>query len=169
MRVGTLVDLAGGGDPGLDGKSLRKVWQDGADQHREAAFISNVHPFWQKAIVTADYKLIWSAQPKTEHIWGNFTSKGKFFSRPWTEWHELAESDKKAAEKLDRVLHPQKLELYNVNDDPYEMVNLASNPEYKSKLEELHTSLKALMAEVGEPLQPQEPGKKGKKKKKSQP
>ena len=78
--VPTLIDFAGGKNPGLDGKSLRKLWtSEKINNHRKEILISNVHPFWQKAIVTDSYKLIWTGHPEREHIFSNFTSKSKFF------------------------------------------------------------------------------------------
>ena len=78
--VPTLIDFAGGKNPGLDGKSLRKLWtSEKINNHRKEILISNVHPFWQKAIVTDTYKLIWTGHPEREHIFSNFTSKSKFF------------------------------------------------------------------------------------------
>jgi len=152
--VPTLVDLAGGADPQLDGRSLQSVWLDGQDEHRDAAFISNVHPFWQKAIVTQEYKLVWSAEPKREHIWSNFTSAGKFFSKPWTEWTAKAETDKAAAAKLKHVLHPDVLELYRIDKDPYEVHNLATDSQHAKTIAKLHTQLKELMTAAGESLEP---------------
>jgi uncharacterized sulfatase len=164
--VPTLVDLAGGKTPGLDGKSLRDVWLGDADTHRDAAFISNVHPFWQKAVVTDQYKLIWTGHPEREHIWGNFNAKGKFFAKPWAEWLEAAKTDKDAARKVQHVLHPAPYELYRIDKDPYEVNNLAENPEYATKVQTLKTQLLALMKSADEPLEPPPPKAPKQKKKK---
>ena len=56
----TMIDLAGGKNPKLDGSSMKNLWLGKTEKHREFAFISNVHPFWQKAIVGPQFKLIWS-------------------------------------------------------------------------------------------------------------
>lgn len=168
--VPTLIDLGGGkADKNLDGRSMRDVWLDGSDAHRDAAFISNVHPFWQKAIVTQQYKLIWSGHPDREHIWSNFTSKGKFFSQPWTQWLESAKSDNDAAAKLKHVLHPAELELYRIDQDPYEVNNLASHPEHAATVARLHKQLKVLMKDAGETLDvpAQQGGRKEKKDRKN--
>ena len=163
--VPTLIDLAGGevAGAGLDGSSLGDVWSDtDKHTHREAVLISNVHPFWQKAIVTDTYKLIWTGHPEREHIWGNFTSKSKFFSRPWAEWLTLAKTDPAAAKKIERILSPREFELYDVVSDPYEMIDLASDPEHQARVAAMHQKLKGLMASCGESLTPPEsaPGKR---------
>lgn len=151
----TLIDLAEGEAPGLDGKSLKSVWaSDSKDTHREAVFISNVHPFWQKAIVTDSYKLIWTGHPEREHIWGNFDSKGKFFSRPWAEWKAEAAVKEDAARKVKRILSPNEFELYDVIADPYEVNDLGSRPEHRERVQDMHEELKNLMSACGEPLNP---------------
>jgi len=162
--VPTLLDFAGGAVSNLDGRSLKSVWTtDNTDSHHESVFISNVHPFWQKAIVTDTYKLIWTGHPDREHIWGNFHSKSKFFSKPWSEWVAEAESNEEAANKVRRILSPNEFELYNVVSDPYEMNNLAALPEHRNRVESLHEKLKNLMLSAGESLTPKAPSK-GKRK-----
>jgi N-sulfoglucosamine sulfohydrolase len=170
----TLIDLAGGDEPGLDGRSLKALWTDtGVAGHRDSVLISNVHPFWQKAIVTDRYKLIWSAHPNRRHIWNNFTSESKFFSRPWAEWLAAAETDPSAARKLQRILHPAELELYDLHADPYETNDLARSPEQAPRVQRLHASLKLLMTANNVPLaaepepEPETPKKKRRTKRKS--
>ena len=123
--VPTLIDLAGGEDAKLDGNSMKPLWFGETDTFRDYAFISNVHPFWQKAIVTSEYKLIWSPDQENEHIWSNFTSPSKFFSKPWAEWLARAQENSADAINVQRVLHPEELELYRIDKDPYEVDNLA--------------------------------------------
>jgi N-sulfoglucosamine sulfohydrolase len=162
--VPTLIDFAGGKDPDLDGRSLKGLWTDKqVKSHRKEVLISNVHPFWQKAIVTDTYKLIWTGHPEREHIWGNFTSKGKFFAKPWAEWKEKARTDETAARKVERVIRPNAFELYDVVNDPYEVNDLASLPEHQKRITTLQVKLKKLMTDCGEsttPPGPEEPKKK---------
>ena len=171
--VPTLVDFAGGKDPGLDGRSLKGLWTTKqVKSHREEVLISNVHPFWQKAIVTDTYKLIWTGNPEREHIWGNFHSKGKFFAKPWAEWQEKAKTDERAARKVERVLQPKAFELYDVVSDPYEINDLARRPEQQKRIATLQTKLKKLMTDCGEsttPPGPEEPKKKKDKANKRKP
>jgi N-sulfoglucosamine sulfohydrolase len=165
--VPTMIDLAAGPDKAkdakLDGSSMKNLWLAKTDKHRDYAFISNVHPYWQKAIVGPQYKLIWSPDQKSEHIWKNFLSKGKFFSRPWTQWNERAKTDPAAAKKLARVLHPRELELYRIDRDPDEVTDLARDSKYKDKVQTMFAQLKDVMKEVGEPLDPNANDSSGKK------
>ena len=163
--VPTLVDFAGGEDPLLDGKSLTGVWMEKeVKNHREEVLISNVHPFWQKAIVTDTYKLIWTGHPEREHIWGNFNSKGKFFAKPWAEWIEKAKTHATAARKVERILQPKTFELYDIVSDPYETKDLASKARHKQRIKTLHQKLKSLMAECGESTTPPQASDQSKKK-----
>ena len=153
--VPTLIDFAGGKDPHLDGRSLKELWTDNqAKSHRDEILISNVHPFWQKAIVTDTYKLIWTGHPEREHIWGNFTSKGKFFAKPWTEWKEKAQTDETAAHKIERVLQPKAFELYDVVNDPYEINDLSNLSEHQKRITTLRAKLNKLMTDCGESTTP---------------
>ena len=166
--VPTLVEFAGGKDPGLDGRSLKSLWTDKkVKSHRKEVLISNVHPFWQKAIVTPTYKLIWTGHPEREHIWRNFTSGGKFFAKPWAEWKEKAKRNERAARKVQRVLQPKALELYDVVSDPYEINDLASQPEHQKRIASLQVKLKKLMTDCGESTTPPEATSPKKKKDKT--
>jgi uncharacterized sulfatase len=163
--VPTLIDFAGGKNPGLDGKSLRKLWtSEKINNHRKEILISNVHPFWQKAIVTATYKLVWTGHPERDHIWRNFNSKGKFFAKPWTEWMEKAKSNESAARKVKRVLQPKAFELYDIVSDPYETKDLASEASHEKRIKTLHDKLKTLMSECGESTTPPQLSDRNKKK-----
>ena len=165
--IPTLVDFAGGKDPGLDGRSLKELWTTKqVKNHREEILISNVHPFWQKAIVTDTYKLIWTGHPEREHVFNNFTSKSKFFAKPWAEWKDKAERDERAANKVQRVLQPKALELYDVVVDPYEINDLSNLPEHEKRIATLQAKLKKLMG--GESIiQPEVTSSKQKKDKKN--
>ena len=163
--VPTLVDFAGGEDPLLDGKSLTGLWMEKeVKNHRKEVLISNVHPFWQKAIVTDTYKLIWTGHPEREHIWGNFNSKGKFFAKPWAEWVEKAKTHATATRKVERILQPKTFELYDIVSDPYETKDLASKAKHKQRIKTLHEKLKSLMAECGESTTPPQASDRNKKK-----
>jgi N-sulfoglucosamine sulfohydrolase len=155
--VPTFIDFAGGqSQVPLDGKSLKSLWLDERDKHRQSAFISNVHPFWQKAIVTEQYKLIWTGFPNEDHIHSNFAST-KFFGKAWSEWKEASEKNRDVAAKIIRVLHPKRYELYDIQNDPYEVHDLAENGQHQNVKLGLLAELKQLMADAGESLEPKQP------------
>lgn len=149
----TLIELAGGEpEPGLDGLSLYDVWLNNQDAHREAAYISNVHPFAQRAIVTPTHKLIWTARPAEEHICELFHARSKRFSQAWSEWLALAGNagNVDAKTKVARVLHPAAIELYEIDSDPYETINVAR--EHPARVAALLSRLRGLIEESGEPV-----------------
>lgn len=148
----TLVDLAGGEAPQLDGFSLRPVLMDGSDTHRDFIYLYNVHPTWQRTFMKDGWKLVWSPQTEREHIWNNFTSKNKFFSVPWAEWKALAETDEEVAGIVEHIIHPQEYELYRIDEDFYETHNLANEPENQERVQAMAAELEAFMNELGDPL-----------------
>lgn len=155
--VPTFIDLAAGqSQVPLDGKSLKSLWLGEREKHRQSAFISNVHPFWQKAIVTEQYKLIWTAFPNEDHIHSNFGST-KFFGKAWSEWKEVSEKNRDVAAKITRVLHPKRYELYDIQNAPYEVHDLAESGQHQNVKLGLLTELKQLMADAGESLEPKKP------------
>ncbi|MEO0416205.1 MAG: sulfatase-like hydrolase/transferase, partial [Verrucomicrobiota bacterium] len=149
--VPTLVDLAGGEDPGLDGFSLRPVLENQSEKHRDFAYLSNVHPTWQRAIIRDDWKLVWSPDREKKHIWDNFYSKGKFFSVPWGEWEVLAETEDEVRAKVKHVTHPNEFELYRIDKDFFETADLASDPKNAKRIESMKADLMAFMEEIGDP------------------
>lgn len=167
--VPTLVDLAGGADPELDGFSLRPVLMDGSDTHRDFIYLYNVHPTWQRTIMKDGWKLVWSPETEREHIWNNFTSKGKFFSVPWAEWTTLAETNPEVAKIVQHVVHPKEYELYRIDEDFYETNDLAGKPENAERVKTMAAELEAFMKELGDPLyDPAASASKSKKRKKKQ-
>jgi hypothetical protein len=70
---------------------------------------------------------------------------------------------------LKHVLHPAELELYRIDQDPYEVNNLASHPEHAATVARLHKQLKVLMKDAGETLDvpAQQGGRKEKKDRKN--
>ncbi len=148
----TLVNIAGGSDPKLDGFSLKPLFEGSYNKHRDFVYLYNIRPTWQRAFIRDDWKLVWSPDQTTEHIWQNFSSKGKFFAQAWAEWLSLAKSNVNVASKVNHVIHPKELELYKLTDDFYEVNNLALNPENKERVSEMLKDLKGFMNDLGDPL-----------------
>jgi uncharacterized sulfatase len=169
--VPTLVDLAGGDHPKLDGFTLRPVLENESDTHRDFVYLSNVHPTWQRAIIRDDWKLVWSPQREHKHIFNNFYSKSKFFSVPWAEWLEIAESDRAGAMKVRHVMHPNEFELYRIDDDFYETKDLAASPGTAERVDSMRTDLLTFMKQLGDPMydpKAEAPARKRKKRDKRQ-
>ena len=166
--VPTLIDIAGGEAPAIDGKSLFSVLKGETSDHREHAFL--VHQsggYTQRAIRNKEFKLIWNPEQENDYYLNVMmdSNSGKTFAKAWREWVEKAKSDPDAQAKIDRVLKHPEFELYNVKNDPWELDNLANNPEYIQKVEEMHAQLKADMEKLNDSFQTADP-KKAKREKK---
>jgi uncharacterized sulfatase len=150
--VPTLVDLAGGAAPAVDGKSFLPVLKGEASGHREHAYIVHQNDgYSQRAIRNKEFKLIWSPKQKNEYRVSVMMDKGgKFFGQVWQGWLEKAKTDPDAQAKVDRVLKHPEFELYNVKEDPWELNNLAGNPEHSQKLAAMHAQLKADMKQLND-------------------
>jgi uncharacterized sulfatase len=165
--VPTLVDIAGGEAPAMDGKSLLSVLKGATSDHREHAYL--VHQssgYSQRAIRNKEFKLIWSPKQENDYYLGVLmdSKSAKYFARSWREWVEKAKTDPDAQAKIDRVVKHPEFELYNIKNDPWELNNLANNPEYAQKVEEMHAQLKADMERLNDSFSTEDPKKEKKKK-----
>lgn len=141
----TLIDFAGGKQPnGIDGRSLKQVLMGKSNVHREYAFL--VDGQYQRSIASDTYKLIWT--PSGKDYTGPTVNKrnSKFFTHAWAEWLEAAEKDPDAKQKVDHVLKHPLYELYDIQKDPYEMVNLADDPKHANTLKKMTEDLKLEIA-----------------------
>jgi uncharacterized sulfatase len=167
--VPTLIDIAGGETPAMDGKSLFSVLKGETSDHREHAFL--VHQsggYTQRAIRNKEFKLIWNPEQENDYYLNVMmdSKSAKFFAKSWKQWVEKAKTDPGAQAKIDRVLKHPEFELYNIKNDPWELDNLADNPEYIQKVEEMHAQLKADMEKLNDSFQTADPKKAKRKKKK---
>ena len=98
-------------------------------------------------------------------------NSGKTFAKAWREWLKKAQTDPRAQAKIDRVVKHPEFELYNINNDPWELNNLADNPEYTKKLWEMHAQLKAEMEKLNDAFSTVDPkdAKRAKKRKPERP
>jgi len=67
----------------------------------------------------------------------------------YQSWEADAKHDPKLAERLHSLLHPPGEALFDLSNDPYEMKNLAENPEYAGSKARLAKALDAWMAQQG--------------------
>jgi len=150
----TCIEAAGGvSEENLDGKSILGILQGTEDRHREVVF--GVHTgndnggpgIWNhcptRSIRTERYKYILNLEPDsvfTTHITG--CKPGSVHHLPfWNSWEKEAQSDERAYRIVNAYLHRPLVELYDLENDPYEMNNLASDPEYGEVLSTLKIQL----------------------------
>ncbi|MBK1876507.1 sulfatase family protein [Pelagicoccus mobilis] len=164
----TLVDIAGGEAPATDGKSLFSVLKGETSHHRDYAYlIHQAGGYTQRAIRNKDFKLVWNPERKADYYLDVLMEpkSGKFFARAWREWLGKAKTDPDAQAKIDRVVKHPEFELYNVKGDPWELENLADNPEYRPQLEKMHAQLKADMERMNDVFSTVDPKKLKREKK----
>lgn len=150
----TFVEAAGGTPASvLDGKSLLPVLAGKTNHHKEYVYglqtsrgiFSGPHHYGIRSVRDEKFKLIWNLDPTAQ--FQNYARGKKWFK----SWEELAASgDEHAKWVLNRYSTRPELELYDVQADPFEMNNLAHNPEYAETIQKLKKQLDGWMASQGD-------------------
>ncbi|MGA0133204.1 MAG: sulfatase [Opitutales bacterium] len=154
----TLLEAAGGKAPAdIDGRSFLPALQ-GGDRHRDRIFTThsndnrmNVYP--ARAVRDGRWKYVRNLRPEwafTTHIdlqesRGDALGQRAFFA----EWEALARTDAAAA-TLARYHRRPAEELYDLEQDPAELTDVATVPANAAKLAELRAALDAWMREQGD-------------------
>jgi arylsulfatase A-like enzyme len=149
--IPTFLEMAGAQAPeGLDGRSFLGVLF-GEQTHRDIIFaahtandnggpgVANQSP--ARAARTATHKYILNLAPSvpfTTHIIADGGPAGEYF---WDSWQEAARTDRQLAGFIDRLKHRPREELYDLRQDPYELQNLAADPQHAKVLNQLRTRL----------------------------
>ena len=145
----TFVDLAGGqAMPSLDGRSFKEVLLGKATQHRKEIFASHtgdgqMNQCPQRCVRDARYKFILNLNP--ERQWTtHFTLVDGIpnsHREVYATWLDKAKSDSATADLI-RIIeqHPAE-ELYDTQADPYELHNLAADPEHQRVLKVMREKL----------------------------
>lgn len=149
----TFVDIAGMKPVSkMDGKSIVPVLTGKKKEHKQYTYslqttrgIYDGSDFYGiRAVADKKYRYIVNFTP--DAVFNNTEVKGKNFQ----EWLRLAVTDAKAKELTYKYQHRPAIELYDVEHDPYCMVNLADKPAYRKTITRLDKKLKAWMKECGD-------------------
>ncbi len=153
----TLVDACGGTPPGdISGSSFLPVLLGRKDKHREMVFLThsgdgrmNRYPI--RAVRTARWKYIRNLDPGAVHSThidrGNEGTDGRSY---FDSWLRKAENDASAAAVVARYRTRPAEELYDVANDPWELRNLAEDPQCAEQLNILRTALDEWMKKCGD-------------------
>lgn len=144
----TILDIAGVKVPDdLDGASYLPVLKGQKATHASEVFLThsqdglmNITPM--RGIRTSQYKYILNLSPQYAfhtHIDGARDHDGG--ASYWIEWEKLARTDMAAQALTDRYYTRPKEELYDVANDPFELHNLAFNPDYADVMKDMRTKL----------------------------
>jgi len=161
----TLIDLAGGTPPeNLDGRSFLAVLSGDAREHRQLIYGTHTNlgiisgsEFPIRAVRNQRFKYIWNLKP--ENTFRNIITEGRDQqdkpSSLWLSWLQAAESNPQMAARVRAYQHRPAEELYDVQADPYELRNLANDPQYQQIKAQLRARLIEWMHQQADPLCPE--------------
>ncbi|MGB7329060.1 MAG: sulfatase [Rubripirellula sp.] len=154
----TLIDIGGGDVPeNLDGRSFTPVLRAETDSHRDRIFTTHsgdrmMNVYLSRSVRTDRYKLIWNPHPDfafTTHIDLLLReTSGDYFK----EWMSAAKTDAHAAEVLARHYGRPEYELFDLEQDPHELNNLAGDAKLATVQRDLTTELKQWIHDQGDAL-----------------
>jgi uncharacterized sulfatase len=173
----TVIELAGGTPPaGLDGRSLVPLIRGQASSVHDTVYathstlglnIQGIEPYGIRAVRSEKFRYIRNLHP--ENLPRSFISEPRplrgsiryllsygVWVPPgvpayWSSWLERAEHDALAAERIGSYLYRPAEELYDLERDPHELVNLAGVDTYGLVVKELNQQLVCWMREQGDP------------------
>ena len=141
------------GNKGFDGRSLLPILFGQSDHHRDFVFVQHttvgtvgaIGPFPIRAVRNARYKLIRNLTPEKTY------TIDALHKAPLTQsWLEDAKNDSKLAARVEWLFHRPSIELYDLENDPYEARNLAADPQMKLIQSVLQKELDAWMIQQGD-------------------
>lgn len=152
----TLIEIAGGNPKadasGLDGRSFLPVLLGKAARHRESVYAShsgdsNMNFYPSRTVVTERWKYIRNLDPGLEfHTHIDKAPRGTY----WPSWVKKAETDPRAAELVAKYLHRPAEELYDLQNDPEELENLAGAPAAAGDLARMRGRMGEWMRSLGD-------------------
>lgn len=151
----TLLEAAGADPrtaaPHIDGRSFLPVVTGGVSEHREKIFAAhsgdgslNFYP--ARSVRVGRWKYIRNLDPSLEfhsHIDRKWEGTGF-----WPSWERAAKHDAGIAGLVASYLHRPAEELYDLETDPDEIHNLASDPARRGILTQLRAEVRAWMASI---------------------
>lgn len=150
----TLIEFAGG-EPieGLDGTSFLDVLFGENTEHREWAYgIHNNIPegtaYPIRSIQDKRYKLIVNLTPEADYYEKHMMVNNG--TNMWSSWLVSAQTDSTAKFLTDRFVKRPAIELYDLQEDPWELNNIASKTEHAARIATMRTALEAWMEQQGD-------------------
>ena len=146
----TLVEIAGGEHPAnIDGESFLHVLNDPAKTHREMVFATHTGDGMMnrspaRMLRTGKYKYIYNLAP--ENVYHTHIDKATDHDggrEYWQSWVDKAKIDEHAASVLQRYHHRPAEELYDLQNDPEEINNLAGESAYAAMIAGFRKTLTA--------------------------
>lgn len=151
--VPTFVDIAGGKPQAkVDGESFKPVLTGKKKEHKKYSFslqtsrgiIKGPEYYGIRSVYDSRYRYIVNLTPEATFL--NMMTATPLFK----EWKRLAETDAHAKAMTTNYQHRSAIELYDVQNDPYCMNNLAENAKYSKTITRLDIELKKWMKACGD-------------------
>lgn len=141
------------GNKGFDGRSFLPVLVGETNQLRDYVFaqhttigtIGAIGPYPMRAVRDVRYKLIRNLAPDKTYTIGGI-HKGE----PIQSWQEDAKHDSKLAARVAWLFNRPAEELYDLENDPYEMNNLAADSQLETIKTRLQKQLNQWIAQQGD-------------------
>lgn len=151
----TLIDIAGGKPiDSLDGKSFLPVILGISTKGRN--FTYGIHnnipegpPYAIRDIRDTRYKLLLNLTPDQDY-YIKYMMNPKDTATYWNSWTRLGETSAMAKKLTQRIVRRPPVEFYDLQQDPYELNNLAGNPAYSKQIADYTSKLKAWMKQQGD-------------------
>jgi len=160
--VPTFIAAAGGDTAGqqLDGTSFLPVLQGKSDTHRRYVYglhnnVPEGNPYPIRSIRDDEFHFLVNLKHDQSYHEKHLMTEGpaKRYDLQW--WQALSDAaargDASAKRLYDKYHHRPAEELYRVDEDPWEMNNLADKPQYAEAKERLRAELHRWMAEQNDP------------------
>lgn len=147
-------DNRGGGNEfrSYHGKSWLPSLSDNKVPHHDQIFAS--HTFHEitmyypmRVIQDKKYKLIWNIANKLDYPFAT----DLWTASSWQAQYRKGGDAMYGLKTVDQYIHRPKFELYDMQDDPHESLNLADKSEYASVLKEYQDKLKAMQKKLEDP------------------
>ncbi|KPL26531.1 MAG: hypothetical protein AMS23_01360, partial [Bacteroides sp. SM1_62] len=106
-----------------------------------------------RSVQNREFKYIWNLA--SDSLFQNINTHGRTWdpedaSTTWASWLKLAEEDESVAGRVRHYRQRPEEELYNLTEDPWELNNLAGDPQYKVLREQLKRDLEHWMMLQGD-------------------
>ncbi|MFM7129424.1 MAG: sulfatase [bacterium] len=152
----TLIEVAGGKPLGnLDGKSFLPVLKDASKDHQQAIFTThssdgNMNVYPMRSVRTDRWKLIWNLHPEFQFTTHIDRANEPLSQSYWNSWLKKAGADMTAQKLVGRYHIRPEFELYDLQNDPDELVNVAADARSADEFTKLKARLLDWMESHGD-------------------
>jgi N-sulfoglucosamine sulfohydrolase len=143
----TLIEAAAETPPtNIDGRSFKNILTGKSAEFREVIFTTHsgdgaMNRYPMRSVRTRNWKYIRNLRPESEHTTHIDLGKAIDGNVYWNSWVEKAKTDAQAAGVIARYRQRPAEELYDLQSDPLEQINVADDPDRAGVLNQLRAQL----------------------------